>query len=132
LGSSDQADLRTAVSRAYYAAFHVARDFLTALGFQTPNGEQAHGYLWLRLSNCGDAKVAQAGHRLKDLRRKRNQADYDLQRTIRQGIARSDFQIAADIIRLIDSLTALPLRTQIRDAMIVYERDVLKDVTWRP
>jgi hypothetical protein len=39
--SSDQADLRTAVSRAYYAAFHVARDFLTALGFRTPMGEQA-------------------------------------------------------------------------------------------
>jgi hypothetical protein len=69
---------------------------------------------------------------LKDLRRQRNHADYDLQRTIRQAMARSEVQVAEDLIHLLDSLSVEPRRTQIRDAMIVYERDVLKDVTWRP
>ena len=55
-------DWRTTVSRAYYAAFHVAGDLLTGLGFTVPNGEQAHAYLWLRLSNCGHQRTEDAAH----------------------------------------------------------------------
>ena len=32
---------RTAVSRAYYAAFHVARDLMENLGFTVPRGDRA-------------------------------------------------------------------------------------------
>lgn len=49
-----EAEWRSAVSRAYYAAFHEARVLLRGLGFRVPRGDQAHAYLWLRLSNCGD------------------------------------------------------------------------------
>jgi hypothetical protein len=35
-----------AVSRGYYAAFHVARQFMEDLGFLIPRGDQAHAYLW--------------------------------------------------------------------------------------
>jgi hypothetical protein len=47
-------DWRSAVSRAYYAAFHVARELMEGLGFTVPYADRAHGYLWLRLQNCGD------------------------------------------------------------------------------
>src|SRR5262249_25817582 len=50
-------DWRSAVSRAYYAAFHEARRMLSDLGFVVPRGDRAHAYLWRRLSNCGDIQV---------------------------------------------------------------------------
>src|SRR5205807_1980650 len=46
-----EAAWRSAVSRAYYAAFHVARELFGALRFTVPYGDQAHRYLTLRLSN---------------------------------------------------------------------------------
>src|SRR5688572_21477559 len=73
-----EAEWRTAVSRAYYAAFHVARDLLTDLGFTPPRADRAHEYLYRRLNNCGVAAVETAAGHLKNLRQVRNQADYDL------------------------------------------------------
>jgi uncharacterized protein (UPF0332 family) len=80
-------DWRTAASRAYYAAFHIASNFLTSLGFVVPNAERAHAYLWLRLQNCGAPTVQRAGIVLNDLRRQRTRADYDLQHAFTQARA---------------------------------------------
>jgi hypothetical protein len=41
-------------------------------------------------------------------------------------------QRGEDIIRALDAAASEPTRTQIRDAMKIYERDVLHDVTWHP
>ena len=49
-----------AVSRAYYAAIHVARLLLGQCGFGVPRGDQAHAYLWLRLSNGQHPDLANA------------------------------------------------------------------------
>ena len=48
-----EAAWRTAVSRAYYAAFHLAGQLLTDCGFKVPDADYAHSYLWLRLCNAG-------------------------------------------------------------------------------
>jgi hypothetical protein len=40
--ATTEADWRTAVSRAYYAAFHVARRLLTDLNFTVPRADRAH------------------------------------------------------------------------------------------
>lgn len=50
----NESEWRCAVSRAYYAAFHHARDLLQALGFEVPRGELAHAFLWKRLQSCGN------------------------------------------------------------------------------
>jgi hypothetical protein len=94
----------------------------------------AHGvnYLAHRLSNCGDAQVQQAGAGLDVLRDLRNQADYDLYRPVLQNVAGARIQLAERIIQLLDGATQEPPRTAITDAMKIYERDVLKDVTWHP
>lgn len=52
---------RSAVSRAYYAAFHFARALLEACGFAVPCAESAHGYLAFRLSNCGHVDLSYIG-----------------------------------------------------------------------
>lgn len=121
---------RTAVSRAYYAAFHVARQLLEDLGFRTPRADRAHAYLWMRLNNCGDARVENAAADLQTIRRHRNQADYDLHIPLKQTVAAGDVRLAGQIIQTLAAAAQQPARTQITDAMRIYERDVLKDVTW--
>lgn len=127
-----EAAWRSAISRGYYAAFHVAREVLTSLGFGVPFADRAHAYLWLRLSNCGDPPLLKAGTELNNLRRHRNQADYDLQVPFNQAFAQARVQAAERIIQALDAAAAEPTRTQITDEMKRYERDVLHDVTWHP
>jgi hypothetical protein len=110
----------------------VARRLLRDLGFRVPRGDRAHGYLWLRLSNCGDSQVEGAGSSLKRLRSDRNEADYDVDQTFARSAALPLVQEARQIIAILDTATAEPVRTQITDAMKVYERDVLQEVTWHP
>ena len=74
----EESDWRSAASRAYYAAFHVARQLLSNLRFVTPRADRAHEYLYRRLNNCGLARVVSAAKILHDLRQTRNWADYDL------------------------------------------------------
>jgi uncharacterized protein (UPF0332 family) len=72
-----EADWRTAVSRAYYAAFHVARSLIADSKFIVPRADRAHRYLVFRLSNSGEPIVEQAGRDLETLRRLRNRSDHD-------------------------------------------------------
>lgn len=73
-----------------------------------------------------------AGRRLGDLRRERNWADYDDRRAVTQAMAAQNILIAEEIIHALDAAAVEPVRTRITDAMKVYERDVLRDVTWHP
>ena len=127
-----EAEWRSAVSRAYYAAFHVARRLLQSMNFRVPQADRAHAYLWLRLANAGHPDVQIAGTRLNDLRGERNRADYDDRRPMRQATAAKHVQTAAEVVRTLDAAAVEPLRSRVAGAMIVYERDVLRDVTWQP
>ena len=130
--AATEAEWRFAVSRAYYAAFHEARRLLRSLGFQVPRGDQAHAYLWLRLSNCGDPSTVLAGSDLNRLRRERNRADYDVEQPFDHAYGLVQVQAAQRIIQTLDTAAHDPTRTQITDAMKIYEGDVLKQVTWQP
>ena len=132
LTSSTEAAWRSSVSRVYYAAFHVARQLLEDVGFTVPRGERAHAYLWLRLSNCGQPQVQDAGRRLNTLRGQRNRADYDVTAAFSRPTADGQVRIGEAIIQVLDAAILEPTRTQITDAMRIYERDVLHDVSWHP
>lgn len=126
-----EAAWRSAVSRAYYAAFHAGRQLLRDLGFRPPRADQAHAYLWLRLSNCGDPQLELAGRRLHDLRGERNGADYDLDIAVGRSSAAGHTRLAGQLIQVLDAGRVEPTRTRITDAMRVYERTVLGAVTWQ-
>ncbi len=128
----EEAAWRSAVSRSYYATFHVARSLFTSLDFAVPHADRAHAYLWLRLSNCGDAPTRLAGSDLNVLRQRRNVADYDLRRPLGQAVARAAVLSAEQIVQALDAAAVEPVRSQIATEMARYERDVLKDVTRRP
>src|SRR5437868_5477988 len=87
VSESAEVSWRSAASRAYYAAFHVARELLEDMGFVVARADRAHAYLWRRLSNCGDPKVQAAGQQLNDLRGDRNEADYNLKLSLAQTVA---------------------------------------------
>jgi len=84
------------------------------------------------LSNSGDPLVQVAGRELNDLRGERNRADYNLVATLSQAEAAGQVRIAERIIQVLDSAATEPIRTRITEGMKTYERDILKDVTWRP
>jgi uncharacterized protein (UPF0332 family) len=128
---SREADWRSATSRAYYAAFHKARRLLLRGGFAVPRGEQAHAYLWLRLSNSQHPDVVDAGLALNDLRTARNRADYDVNIPVDHAECIDHTGIAMEIIQLLHQLANEPvILTRVLDAIKTYERDVLREGTW--
>lgn len=128
-----EVDWRSAATGAYFAAFHVARNLLRQCGFGVPQAEGAHSYLWLRLANSGHLDLLEAGRKLRDLRRYRNLAHYEIDSFFSNDLALVCVRSADEIIQILEAAIGMPLvRTQITDAMRVYERDVLRQVTWQP
>jgi uncharacterized protein (UPF0332 family) len=123
---------RSAVSRAYYAAFHVGRDSLEQTGFTAPRADRAHAFVFLRLSNASDLELVDAGQRLNQMRSWRNKADYDPRRKFNQTDAERAVMEANDIIAAIDSAMNGTRRNEIVESIKTYERDILKEETWRP
>jgi hypothetical protein len=69
------------VSRAYYAAFHVAKELLEDAGIALPNTAEAHRNMQLCLAESEEVIARQAAEDLGALRNRRNAADYDLRAT---------------------------------------------------
>ena len=127
---SQEADWRSAASRAYYAAFHGARDVLAALRFRTPRADRAHNYLYVRLNNCGIPSVEHAANDLHDLRTLRNIADYDVGQSFMSQEAAGAVDSAETILKVFDALTPAE-RTKMTDTIKLYEKQI-GDVTWQP
>jgi uncharacterized protein (UPF0332 family) len=125
-----ESDGRSGASRAYYSAFHAARDLLTALRFRTPRADRAHNYLYVRLNNCGDARIQYAAFLLNKLRGLRNEADYDVHQPFKLTDANKTIADADRILQALDGLTPTD-HIQITSAMKLYEQGI-GDVTWRP
>lgn len=104
-GQTDEAALRTCVSRAYYAAFGMAAQRLNFNGVVIPPKANKHVYVWWyyndeNLLNSG-RKISAAAN---DLKRKRVHADYHDQRPITSSTAQ---QAVVEASRLIDSILAI-------------------------
>jgi uncharacterized protein (UPF0332 family) len=79
--SSDPADCRTAVSRAYYAVFNRAVEFLLGMGFQKIKRDP-HGNMKKRLAASGDAAIESLGSNMHDFHEDRVSADYYLDKQV--------------------------------------------------
>ncbi len=73
----EERDKRTAVGRAYYAAFGTARSHLESSGVTFAKGSGVHGAVWGHLSKSSDPVERQLGATGNRLRVTRNRADYD-------------------------------------------------------
>ncbi len=97
---NDAAALRTAISRAYYAAFCSARLRLRQDGVPIPSTSVAHRLVWNHYINENAQHWRAIGIAGERLRRARNRADYDdyfpqLASTVRISLARARRIIAA-------------------------------------
>lgn len=131
LKRNTEADWRSSISRSYYAAFHAACNFLRDLGFAVPQDDSAHHYAYSRLFNCGTKQVAVLADKLADLRRQRNQADYECSATVRQGEATDALRNAQDILYVLDNLPPVT-RSSIATAIERYEMTAYGQTTRRP
>lgn len=75
------AEFRSAISRAYYAAYHVGLEFLNKMGFSISKNSEAHDAVCWHFNNSGDEDLKKIATKIGELRAKRNQADYQLNRT---------------------------------------------------
>jgi hypothetical protein len=85
---ADAASCRSVVRRAYYGAFHIARDFLSQLGVVAPKSANTHVFVQHRLAQSGVEPAMDAASLLADLHMDRIEADYELQKT---GVETSSF-----------------------------------------
>jgi len=76
--SDDEASRRTSVSRSYYAIFNHVKDFLKNNGIKLPYAAEAHEKAQQYLSNSGIDEAVDLADDLDNLRRNRNDADYEL------------------------------------------------------
>ena len=75
----DASACRTAISRAYYAAYHVAAGMLrNEMGVRIPSGAEGHGAVHNCLALCEDPDITPVGHRIANLYGDRVRADYHL------------------------------------------------------
>src|SRR5688572_4081243 len=94
MGKGGAACCRTAIGRAYYAAFQTAVLILRGCGFRISKGPQAHGEVINRLLNSKNAAVERVGSQLGDLKNKRNDADYELEDKKVENINTVNFCVA--------------------------------------
>lgn len=77
IGSSE-ARFRSAVSRAYYGAFHLARAFLADVGVQVRRNAEGHTEIYRLFCKVGLPGALKVATLLSSLRSARIRADYDL------------------------------------------------------
>jgi len=73
------ADLRTSISRCYYAAFLTARSFLIELGYQVTKLGASHEVVRRALIKSGDRDLTRVASNYAILGEYRRKADYDLE-----------------------------------------------------
>ena len=101
-----EADLRSAISRAYYAAFGQARAYLVEIEkVVIPYGTNVHWFVVDNFESSDESIRRTVGHLLHHLRSTRNIADYEnvFYRDVR-GVARAALSESEEVIRLLKTL----------------------------
>lgn len=132
--SQQEVDLRTAVSRAYYGAFHSARELLEECGIGFPAkeafGAAIHTKVRYCLANAGNTDARKATNKLGALRSQRNSADYDLKSdhfSVSHGNAvKVNVRIAIEIVDALQRCRGEIALPDFREKVRAYARDVLR------
>lgn len=123
---ADAASCRSAISRAYYGAFHLARSLLDRLETRPPRNANAHVFVQHRLANCGHPLAVEAGCFLADLYADRLNADYNLTKKQVETVsyARTSVETAKRIQHALEACDNDQVREQIKAGIAGYERRI--------
>jgi len=103
--ASEEAKLRSAISRAYYAAFCKARNYLRDVkGIQMTGSAQDHQIVAKLFKACSDRNWNKVGVNLERLRIDRNKVDYDDSISGLQSMSKVDLALAQQIIAILNRL----------------------------
>jgi hypothetical protein len=127
-GTASAEMCRTAIGRAYYAAFNVGIEALKAIGIQPSQNPSGHGELRNCLGACNDPELRRANARLGNLHSRRIRADYDLSDPVVERRAEADTACheANEVIDLLNKLKHDASKASARDEMKRYARDILR------
>jgi uncharacterized protein (UPF0332 family) len=113
--------LRSAVSRAYYAVFHVASEASAKLGAARSN---SHDVIGDRFQTSDDPEISELGQRFLNLKTARQHADYRISRPGSVEEPSSVMVHLREARELVDVFGELPtgaLREAARRAILAYE-----------
>ena len=115
---------RSAVSRAYYAAFNVGREVLGRL--ESKWRLLQHGELWRYLANCGQGEVEEVGTLGGQLHSARVSADYHMHEPEQENQSTASLAVvgAELIIGALDKECAGPEGRKVRQGIHDYLRRV--------
>lgn len=103
LRRSDESSLRSSISRAYYGVFCIARNKKDYKNFRLKKGESLHWIVINAYKQSRDRREKEIGRILDNLRRFRNNADYDEDKPIHRGLAERAFLSAKQILTSLES-----------------------------
>jgi hypothetical protein len=114
-----EAACRTAISRAYYGAFHLVKQYLGSLDLKVTRN---HGELQRWLLESGHERARAVGGLLVDLHHSRIRADYDLTKTDvnESGFARECVEVASDLRAILHELDNSAVRAQVKAGIEAY------------
>lgn len=121
---NSRAEIRSAISRAYYAAFHVG---LQVLGGMDPKWKTLnHDKLPAYLDHSDDPEFKEIASQMNDFRQARNRADYNLDdpKAEDKNQATLLFLQAEHIMKTLEERGRGPNRKRIVDALKDYERRI--------
>ena len=104
---SEEAKQRSAISRAYYAAFNIAAEYILASEGESalPAGVAQHEAVQRHFSIRKDGVSRKIADDFGYLRTERNKADYKINARIAPATSREAVRRAGEVIRQIDLLT---------------------------
>lgn len=108
--SGDEAFTRSAVSRAYYGAFHAVRQRIVDLAPAIASADFKHRQMWDQLSIQPDQVWREVGELGQELLRQRVKADYRPLAVFTTAHAEDEVLRAETIIRQVVAITTPPPR----------------------
>jgi len=122
------AEFRTAVSRAYYAAFNLGVDLLDSMGFPLRGQFDVHAQVYRYFHNSGNPRLMEAARRLQELKTSRKHADYDLNRTDveKKDVVRTLVMSAGRVIETLRDCCNGPARNDIKKAIQQWKQNPMK------
>lgn len=126
--NAEEAVYRTAVSRAYYGAFHVAASFLAELGFSAPRMANVHVFVQHYLNGSGHPSACTAASLLSDLHAARNRADYQLShfRSGSQAVAKLSVETAHEVRNAVRECSQSPTKEQVQSGISAYVQQITR------
>lgn len=125
-----EARCRAAISRAYYAAFGKAKNYLrdVAKDREIPSSGRVHEYVIRQFLSNADSTHKKIGEILRDLRRRRNMADYD--DDIANILSDAIFGVkdASDVLDMLVSLsTEMKVQSEDSENKLMHPKDRILD-----